>query len=211
MVQKFEHLWFCTIFALFFFLAPSVSAPIFPFFALPEWPSQKENLIPIPLLTILHGLCLPLGKKFRGSMLKISSVFWYLWISQFSPLDVIPFLCSGYEAVLLSPQLPHALQVALLLFPLGPMRFQHSHPLCSPGWFSLILVEGCPADIFSVNFMPPCPASRDWKRWPSYVLLWHPVPTRCTSLSPLLDFKFPDDEGILFSLLTYETIGIYES
>lgn len=153
MVQKFEHLWFCTIFVSFFFFGTLSFSPYLSFLCscqndLPK----KENLIPIPLLTILHGLCLPPRKKFRGSMLKISSMFWYLWISQFSPLDVIPFSLQWIWGSTFVSQLPHAFAGSITSVSLGPMRFQHSHPLCSPGWFSLILVEGCPADIFSVNF-----------------------------------------------------------
>ena len=112
---------------------------------------QKENLIPIPLLTILHRLCLPPRKKFRGSVLKISSVFWRWWISQFSALEVTPFPLQWMRGSTCVSQLPHALAGSITSVSLGPMRFQHSHPLCSPGWFSLILVEGCPADMFSVN------------------------------------------------------------
>lgn len=171
---------------------------------------QKENLIPIPLLTILHRLCLPPRKKFRGSVLKISSVFWRWWISQFSALEVIPFPLQWMRGSTCVSQLPHALcREHYFCLP-----WAHALPALSSSLFTWLILTHLgwrmPSwHVFSKLFLlPPCPASRDWKRWPSYVLLWHPVPTRCTSLSPLLDFKFPDDEGILFSLLTYETIGI---
>ena len=174
MVQEFEHLWFAHFLSFSFFFNTLSFSPYHSLLCSCQNDLPKEeNLIPIPLLTILHGLHLPPRKKFRGCMLKISSVIWYLCISQFSPLDVIPFSLQWMRDSAFVSQLPHTFAGGMTSVSPGPMRFQHSHPLCSPGWFSLILVEGCPGDIFSVNCCWCLPAQHPGTEWDGHPMCFY--------------------------------------
>ena len=171
-VQKFELL--CLhIFYVFFFctltFSPYHSSLCFCQNDLPK----EENLIPIPLLTLLHGLPLPPRKKFRGYTLKVSSVIWC--VSSSPLLMSSPFLCGGCKAVLLSPNchipLP-ALSSSLFTWRILPHLGWRK-----PRW-----------RFFSKPFLlPPCPASGDWVRWPSHVLT---APSACRVYPSISSTRF---------------------
>ena len=191
-VQKFELL--CLHIFYVFFFAPSLSAPIIPLFAFARMTFPKRKIwSPFLCWHSFMGSPFPLGRS--SEAIRLKSLQW-----------------SGVSLVLLSWCHPPFSAVGVRQYfclPTATYLCRHSHPLCSPGGFSLILVEGSPGDVFSVNHSCCLPAQHPGTEWDGLpTCLRHPVPAGCTRLSPLLDFQFLENEGTLFSTVTYETVGI---